>query len=50
LNTANKSMRTLRHRGVAARLAPVIAGGLLLFGLGLLARGRSRPRWIRKAY
>jgi short-subunit dehydrogenase len=36
--------------GPAARLAPVVAGALLLFGLGPLARGRSRPRWIRKAY
>ena len=48
-------MRQFRYRtvdapGPVARLAPVIAGGLLLFGLGLLARGCSRPRWIRKAY
>jgi len=37
--------------GTAARLAPVVAGALVLFGLGLLASGRAvRPRWIRKAY
>jgi len=34
----------------AERLAPVVAGAVLLFGLGLLARRGRRPRWIRKAY
>ncbi len=42
---------TLVLPGRVARLAPVIAGGLLLFGLGLLARGRTaRPRFVRRAY
>ncbi|HEV2955156.1 MAG TPA: hypothetical protein VGX95_03480 [Xanthobacteraceae bacterium] len=40
--------------GVAARLAPVIVGGLLLFGIGLLlragaARTIQRPRLVRRA-
>jgi NAD(P)-dependent dehydrogenase (short-subunit alcohol dehydrogenase family) len=51
------SERAIAAPGVAARLAPVIAGGVLLFSLGLLARAGAarlpplrRPRFIRKAY
>jgi len=51
------SDRAIAASGVAARLAPVVAGELLLFGLGLLARsGAARlpavrpPRFIRKAH
>jgi hypothetical protein len=49
--------RAITAQGVAARLAPVIAGGALLFSLGLLARAGAarlppirRPRFIGKAY
>jgi len=44
--------RAITAPGVAARLAPVIAGGALFFCLGLLVRsGTVRlPRFIRKAY
>jgi short-subunit dehydrogenase len=49
------SNRTVVVPGAAARLAPVIAGAVLLFALGLLARAARlppspRPRFIPKEY
>jgi len=44
------SESTVVAPGPVARLAPVFAGALVLFGLGLLARGQHRSRWIRRAH
>jgi len=38
---AEASDQTIVAPGKAARLAPVVAGAVLLFALGLLARGRA---------